>query len=251
MTPLDHAHERLVSEPANDDARLNFFELFASTELFVVLENGTETPRLFDTGDGQFLLAFDTEDRLTRFADGPATYAALSGRAIAEMIGNQPVGVGLNLEVAPSSQLIPAQGIAWLNDLLAKPPQELNAAPTEFRPPSDFPETLLSSLDARLAAAEGLASMAYLAGVTYRGGRQGHILAIIDAAPESHRALSRAIAEVLAFSNFEAGALDVAFLASSDPASAKLAKIGLRFDLPKPQKPSVTKPDPSKPPKLR
>ncbi|MEM8801361.1 MAG: SseB family protein [Pseudomonadota bacterium] len=251
MTPLDQAHAAMEANPADDAARLRFFELFASTELFVLLEEQTEAPRLFDTADGQFLLAFDTEARLSGFAGGPADYAALSGRAIAEMIGAQNVGVGFNLEVAPSSFLIPAGGVAWLSDVLSTQPQEVSAVPEEFTPPAGLPEALLTSLDERLAAAEGLARLAYLVGVTYRGGRRGHLLAIIDAAPEAQSSLSRAISDALSFADIAAGELDVAFLAASDPVSAKLTKVGLRFDLPEPVKPTMPKPDPTKPPKLR
>ena len=251
MTPLDHAHAAMEANPDEDAARLRFFELFASTELYVLLEDGTEAPRLFETGEGAFLLAFDTEERLSAFAGGPAAYAALSGRAIVEMIGTQNVGVGFNLETAPSSYLIPAGGISWLIDVLSKRPQELSAIPEEFTPPVGLPEALLSSLDSRLAAAEGLARLAYLVGVTYRGGRRGHLLAIIDATPEAQASLSRAISDTLSFADVAAGELDVAFLASSDPNSAKLAKVGLRFDLPVPVEPSAPKIDPTKPPKLR
>ena len=251
MTPLDQAFSDMQCKPQDDVLRLRFFERFAGSELFVLLADGTETPEQFKTGEGTFLLAFDTEARLAEFAEGPVDYAALSGRAIAEMIGDTDIGVGLNLGVAPSSYLIPAGGVAWLNDMLAVAPQEVTAKPVEFWPPAGLPESLLTSLDAKLAAAEGLARLAYLSGVTFDDGRRGHLLAIIDAAEGAHTALSRAISDAMVFSNIDAGELDVAFLKAKDPAAAKLAKVGLRFDLPEPKKPMPPNPDPQMPPKLR
>lgn len=252
MTTLDQTHATMSDHPEDDRARLRFFEAFAAAELFVLLEDGgTEAPRLFETGEGSFVLAFDTEDRLTIFAEGPAPYAALSGRAIAGMIGSRDIGIGLNLGVAPSSFLIPAQAVAWLNQTLHTRPQEVSATPEVFTPPGKLPESLLTSLDQRLAAAEGLAKLAYLAGVTYRDGRHGHLLAIIDARHEARPALTRAISDAMAFSNIDAGELDVVFLSASDPAAAKLAKVGLRFDLPQPSEPTAPGSDPTKPPKLR
>ncbi len=250
MTPLDAAHAAMAD--GDDTARLRFFELFASAELFVLLSSeNADAPRVFETGEGSFLLAFDTEDRLTAFAEGPAPYAAMSGRTVARMIGDASVGIGLNLGVAPSSYLMPGDAVVWLNQTLGKDAMEVTARPEHFAPPGLLPETLLTSLDARLAAAEGLARLAYLAEVTYEGGRKGHMLAFIDAGDSAQPALTRAIADAMAFSGLDSGEIDVAFLAASDPAAAKLAKVGLRFDLPEPKAPAAPGRDPDAPPKLR
>ncbi len=252
MTKLDQTYAAMEAEADNDVARLRFFESLAAAELFLLLEgDGSETPRLFDTADGRFVLAFDTEDRLTAFSEGPAAYAALSGHAVARMIGTENVGIGLNLGVAPSSFLIPADAVAWLDQTLQGGPDTVTATPHSVAPPGALPEALLTSLDARLASAEGLARSAFLVSVTYDDGRHGHLLTFIDAKDEARPALARAISDAMAFSNIDAGELDVTFLAASDPAAAKLAKVGLRFDLPVPPEPSLPSNDPSKPPKLR
>ena len=57
---------------------------------------------------------------------------------------------------------------------------------------------------------------------------------MIDALSDAQGAIAQAVNEALTFSGLEAAALDVAFFASSDPIAAKLAKTGLRFDLPQP-----------------
>ena len=257
MTPLDRAHAAMI-ENDTDAARLAFYDRFAAAELFLLLETepvGDDIkPQLFQTEQGTFVLAFDTEDRLTTFHHGPAPYAAVSGRTLAQMLASQPVGVGLNLWDNPSAFLLPAGTIAWLKDILAETPEATEDTPETFGAPKGLPESLITAIDARLAAAEGLAKFAYLVSVTYKGGRPGHILGFVDAADGAEGALANTIREALVFSGLEAGVLDVTFLKASDPAAAQLAKAGLRFDLPQPSAPTPpSEPgmDPDKPPKLR
>ncbi|SLN15871.1 hypothetical protein PSA7680_00423 [Pseudoruegeria aquimaris] len=261
MTPLDTAHAAMQAAPQDDAARLRFYERLADGELFLLLAREAEgeqiEPRLFETDQGSFVLVFDREDRLADFAGGIAPYAALSGRLICGMLAGQGLGLGVNLGVAPSEILIPAQAVDWLNDTLSEAPDEVQARPEEVRAPGRLPEALLTGLDAKLATATGLARFAYLVSVTYEGGAQGHLLAFVDPVPGAEPPLARAVAEALTFSGIEAGALDVAFFRASDPICAKLAKVGLRFDLPElpaePAKIPGAAPgmDPEKPPRLK
>lgn len=255
MTPLDLAHGAMENTPGDDALRLGFFERLAEAELFLLLDTEPEgdnlTPSIFDTSDGRFVLAFDREDRLTAFTERPAPYAAVSGRTIAAMLTGQNIGLGLNLGVAPSSFLVPAGALDWLTDTLGDGPEETLAEPESIAPPAGLPETLVTSIDTKLATATGLARMAYLVAVTYPGNIQSHMLAFIDPAPGAEPALAKAISEALVFSGIEAGTLDVAFFAAKDPISAKLAKHGLRFDLPQPAQTPPPGSDPTKPPKLR
>jgi hypothetical protein len=254
MTPLDHAH-------AAPD-RMAFFSALAGAELFLLLTQEPTTtaagdqiePQIFETEEGKFVLAFDREDRMAEFVGGTAAYAALSGRALAQMLSGQGIGLALNPEVAPSSELLPAEALDWLAETLAEGPTEASAKPEEIAPPS-APEALITALDAKLAAAEGLARLCYLVAATYQGGRRGHILAFVGAAPGAEPALAQAAHEALIFSGLEAGALDVAFFDASDPMAAKLARHGLRFDLPQAAEPqAIAAPpgmDPDRPPRLR
>ncbi len=259
MTPLDAAHAAMEAAPEDEHARLRFYDRLAGAELFLLLEAEAEgdriTPRIFPVGGETVVLAFDREDRLARFAEGPAPYASLSGRALARLLSGQGLGLGLNLDVAPSAMLMEAASIAWLAEMLAAAPEEALDRPEEVLPPGGLPEALLTALDAKLAGAEGLARSAYLVGVRYEGGRQGHMLGLIDAVPGAEAGLAEAVSEALTFSGIEAGELDVAFFAASDPMAARLARVGLRFDLPRPP-PAVSVGaapgmDPETPPKLR
>ena len=257
-TPIDRAHARMEAEPEKDALRLAFYERLADGELFLLLEaealDETIVPRVFDTGEGSYVLAFDREDRLTSFTGGPAPYAALSGRNLASMLADQGLGIGLNLGAAPSEMLIPAAAVDWLNATLAASPAETEETPAELHRPAGLPERLLEALDTKLATASGLARLAYLAAVTWKSGRRGHLLALIDPLPGAEPALARAVGEALVFSGLDAGELDVTFLKASDPVAARLATVGLRFDLPEAPKASVPGApgmDPDKPPSLR
>ena len=252
-TPLDAAHAAMIAARESDESRLRFFQRLADSELFLALnEESTQpdSPRLFETSNGPLVLAFDTEARLAEFAGGPAQYAALSGRSIAEMLTGQGVGLALNPDVAPSSMFIPAEALDWLHEMLANTPMTHDVRPIEVRRPS-APLELIEGLDAKLAAAAGLASHAWLADVTYPGGAENMFLAIVDAAPGSEVALSRAVSEALVFSGLGTGVLDVAFFDADDPITRRLAQVGLRVDLPAPDVPKAPGTDKDNPPRLR
>lgn len=257
MTPLDKAYEAMA---ADDDARLGFYERLADGEMYILLEEEAEgadiRPRVFPLQDGPVVLVFDLEERLAEFAGGITPYAALPGRVIAQQLAGQGVGLGINLGVAPSAMVLPPEAVDWLAGMLQSGPEEVEAIPEAFHAPTGLPERLVTGLDAKLARAGGLAAAALLAGVTYRGGRRGHMLAFVDAVQGAEDALARAAAEALAFSGIDAGEMDVAFVAGGDAATAAMARVALRFDLPEPLRPEPAAPaapgsDPARPPKLR
>lgn len=255
VTLLDAAHAAVSADPENEALRLRFYERLADGEMILLLEREAEEdnvePRVFDLEGGPVVLVFDREERLSAFTAGIAPYAALPGRVIAGMLKGQGIGLGVNLGVAPSSMLLPAEAMDWLALALETGPVAATGKPEEFLAPKGLPDALLSGLDAKLAKAVGLASGAVLAAVVYAGGRRGHMLAFLDSAPGAEAALARAVSEALVFSGVEAGEIDVAFLASDAPAAVAMARVGLRFDLTAPEAPvtRVTKSD--KPPRLR
>lgn len=258
MTDLDTAHAKMDAAPDDDAARLRFYEHLADTELFMLLgaeaEGDQVTPELFKIEDQRFALVFDREERLAEFVGRAAPYAGIPGRGLVQMLAGQGIGLALNLEVAPSAMLIPAEAVDWLVQTLSHAPDETEARLTEISAPGGLPEAVVVGLDRKLAIAAGLAKFAYLAAATYEGGTRGHVLAFVDATPGAEQALANAASEVLTFSGIEAGTMDVMFVRACDPLAAHLAKVGLRFDLPEPQKPHVPGApgmDPENPPKLR
>lgn len=259
-TPIDAAHAAMEANPTDDGARLKFYERLADAELFLLLEKEPEndriSPEVFEVQDASFVLVFDTVERLAEFVGKPAPYAALSGRMIAQMLAPSGIGLGVNLEVAPSSILIPADAVQWLVETLGNAPDEVEAQIAEFTAPAGLPETLITSLDAKLSTAVGLAQWAYLVGTVQENGVRSHLLGFVGALSDAEGALAKAVSEALTFSGIDAGALDVGFFAKNDPVAAQLARVGLRFDLPEPEAPTeyvqvAPGSDPEKPPKLR
>lgn len=258
VTLLDAAHAAVSADPENEALRLRFFERLADGEMVILLEREAVgerlEPKVFDLEDGPVVLIFDREERLAAFTGGIAPYAALPGRVIAGLLRGLGIGMGVNLGVAPSSMLLPAEAMDWLAEALDTGPEELEALPEQVLPPT-VPEAVIAALDAKLARAGGLARAALLAGVVYRGGRRGHVLALLDAVAGAEAALARAMHEALVFSGIEAGELDVVFLRTGEPAAEAMARVALRFDLPAPEvqdlTPAAPGMDPSRPPKLR
>ena len=262
VTPLDAAHAAMAQNPQDNAARLRFYERLAESELFLMLQNeadevsGSVTPEVFDLGDARYVLVFDREERLAAFAGQATPYIAVSGRVVASMLIGEEIGLGVNLEVAPSSILLPAQAIAWLHDTLENSPDEVDAKIAEVGPPKGLPEALIAAIDTKLATAMGLASAAYFVSVTYDHGGKGHLLAFVGAVPEAQEALAQAASEALTFSDIDAGAMDIAFFRAADAIVPRLDRVGLRFDLPQLQNTVTQEPiapgmDPEKPPRLK
>ncbi len=257
MTPLDQAHAAMIASPDDDAARLRFYERIADVELFVLLEAEPVGEQIKPVLlDDSYVVVFDRSERLAEHVGAPAPYVALSGRAIAGMLAGQSLGMAINIGVAASEILLPADAVAWLRDVLAHEVGQVDARIDRVLPPKGLPESLIATIDAKLATATGMAAQAWLVAVDYSGGGRGHLLAFVGAIPRAQDALVRAASEALTFSGIEAGAMDVGFFRPDDPTVAKLAKVGLRFDLPQaeglqhtPRMPPGS--DPAKPPILK
>ena len=259
-TVLDTVHAIMTADPENDAARLRFYERLGDAELFLLLEGNVEadkiTPQIFDPGTGSIVLVFDRVERLTQFVGAEAPYASLSGRIIARLLSEKDLGLGLNLDVAPSAFLLDAEGIRWLAKTLEHSPDEVEMQFAELLAPKGLPDALISAIDAKLAMATGLAQTAFLVGTTDADSQRGHMLAFVGAAPRAEAVLARAASEALTFSGIEAGAMDVGFFDAKDPMMERFERVGLRFDLPQPapvSSPEIITPgsNPAKPPILR
>ena len=213
---------------------------------------------MFEVEGGPIVLAFDLESRLSDFTGMPAPYAALPGAVLVQMLAQDgKLGLGLNLGDAPSARILPPEVLTWLAGTLSETPAELEETLVALHAPRGLPDLLLGALDHALRRMGGVARLAYLAGAEYDGGRRGHVLAFVDAAPGAEGALSRAVQKALTLSGIEAGTLDVTFLTASDRHAADLARLGLRIDLPQDATrlealdPPAPGSDPTRPPRLR
>lgn len=263
MTELDDASAALDAALGGADeekARMRFFERLADTQLCLALKAdpppGSEaiSPRLFEAEGARFALVFDRAARLTDFAEGAAPYAELSGRVLTDMLAGQGIGLALNPGASPAPRLILPEELDWLAGQLSTAPDTATSRLRELAPPPDLPEGLIAALDRKLATAAGRARHAWLTEAVYEGGAHSALLVFVDPAPGAEGALARAVQEALTFSGLEAGAIDVGFTPAAAPLAARLARVGLRFDLPQPSQEEIRAApgsDPSKPPILR
>jgi hypothetical protein len=257
---LDAAFAAMMAAPEDDAARMRYYARLADGMLYLMLEQesdgGAVQPVVVDIEDAQVVLAYDSEERLAATTDAPVPYAELPGRVIATQLAGQGVALGINLGVGEAEFLVPPEALVWLAQTLDNAPANVSARPSAFEAPRGLPASLMQALDGKLARAGGLAQAALLVAVRYDGGRQGHMLAYIDAVAGAEGALTRAASEALTFSGVEAGEMDVTFLTSDQPVVARMAQVALRFDLPEPAASAPAGPaapgmDPANPPKLR
>ena len=254
-TILDKAHRAMTDASENDQLRLTYFGQLASAELYLFLEQEISDdqikPQIFNTEDGDFILAFDSEDRLAEFAGGPAPYAAISGRALAKMLTTPDLGVLLNPGLL-SSEALTQDVLRWMRETLSSAPEARSERLSQIGIP-DAPELLVKALDQTLASARGLADGAYLAKAIREDTRASLILGILNVTPGAETALTNAVQEAVVFSGGET-MVDVVFLSSDTEIIGPLEIYGLRFDIPQPETPrppSSPGMDPSSPPKLR
>jgi hypothetical protein len=255
MTPVDAAHAAMEAAPHDDAARLLFWGAVSEAGLFVMLtEEALEdriTPAEVEVEGARFVLAFDREDRLAEFAGGVAPYAELSGRRLALLLAGQGLGVALNPDVAPSAFLIGADAVDWLAGLEPIGPVEVEASLADLSAPDDAPEALMTAISRGLALATGMASVAWLAKDRSADTGQRYMLAVVGSRPGSEAALAAALSRAVIFSGSEAVAVDVAFVAAGSLAEARLAGVGIRFDVPRPAVVEGSGREETRPPRLR
>ena len=255
-TALDHAHATMIGAGETEAARRAFFAALAAAELILVLEaelaEGSDRvkPMIAETEEGRFVLAFDTDARMAAFV-GEAATATLSGRALAGMLAPAGLGLGLNLEVAPASILLPAEAMTWLVDL-APPQAELRECQVvRLDPPQEVDPVLLGLLDTRLAALAGMAEGACLAQVGYADGGAGLALALTGVPEAARGAVTQSFAEARTLAGLPDAARDVVFLEPDAPVWARFQRAGLRFEMPEAAAAEPPPTDPGRPPILR
>ncbi len=261
MTPLDQAHERMTQDPENQALRLRFYQRLVECELFMLLEaepaDDRISPATFALDESNFVLVFDSEERLASFTGQPSPFAAMPGRRVVEMLRGHRTGLAVNPDVAPSSILLPPDVINWINEVLeAARIEETAQRPTVLLPPLDPGVEFLQALDARLAGAAGLAEWAALAQIQDDGGTRTPVLAFVGASTGARETLQQIARDIVAFSANEIQ-LNLLFLEPDDPLCGPLRKTALVFELPQPAMPGDSLPkegpgmNPDLPPRLK
>lgn len=260
-TPLDLAHAAMQAAPEDDVARIRFYGVLADTELTLLLneEAGSDSmsPKLLETADGQFVIAFDLDERLADYAGAETFYAKLPGRALAGMLAGQGVGLALNPGIAASEFFCDSDAVNWLNSVLENTPEVSDAKPTEISKPQKLHEDVLKALEQALTRAQGLAQQAFLVSARYNDDSEALILAFSGAEARAHAALAGAVGAALQFSGIENLRLDVTFPDDGSETLERFKAVGARFDIPEPVSPepaaapATPGSDPDRPPILR
>lgn len=124
-TALDLAFERARVDEVG--AGIFYDALFAATVFMPIRnaydENGEENesearsiePLVYEVEGNETLLLFDTEERLARWASEPMNYVGIPGSTFFKMFQGE-LQVAVNLAVAPSSVMIPADVVSWLHE---------------------------------------------------------------------------------------------------------------------------------------
>ena len=265
-TPLDAAHADM--QHGDDAARLKFYELVLDSELCLWLQEPAAgqaiTPQILPVDGADFVMVFDTEDRLAEASGGTVDKALLPGRALVSMIAGQGLGLAVNVGVAPSAILIGPDGVDWMGDIMAQTStqdHDLDADSHEATltalAPVELPEIVLARLAEKLGTSAGQADRAILAQARFDGQDVSHILAFVGAAPGVHAALVEAANQALAFSGLsDQTRVDVTFVEEGSERAKLLAQVGQTLSMRRAE-PRVQSARPApgrdsdKPPKLR
>ena len=249
MSRLDAVIHAFNEAPMDEGRSRALYATLAGTELCLLLEveaqGATITPRTFPLDTGPVVLAFDSESRLSDFA-GAAPFVAMAGRDLAQLFAGQGIGLGLNLG-SGAETVVPAAALDWLAEHQVAA-RQATGQPDALYPPSDLPEHLLPEIEARVAAAQGLADRAVLAVAAYSNERRP-LVGFVGAKDGAETALAALIGEVFAVAGLDPSACDVAFLPIRGALTDRLIATGLVIDIPK--LPDPPAPDPTRPPKLR
>lgn len=259
QTLLDRAHRAMSARPEDAAARLAYYHRLAGAELCLLLDHEPQgddlAPRVLDLSDGPVVLAFDGEERLAAFADGPVPYAALPGRVILTLLAGQGIGLGVNLGSDDRAFLLPASAIDWLAGLLAQAPEPATARPTGWAAPAD--PSLAPRIADLLSGLGALAAQGWLATARSGDDSPSQFLIIEDPAPGAEEALAKAGTEALAFSGADPSAFSLLFLSGAECRALGLPLLAAPVPLsrpappPEPAAPQAPGSDPARPPRLR
>jgi hypothetical protein len=172
------------------------------------------------------------------------------------LLAGQGLGLGLNLGVAPSSTLLPAEAVTWLAAMAAGAPSEAAGHLRGFAPSREVPQGVIDALGTKLAAMAAMIGQAHLVSARHDDGTESALLALVGV-PEGRQAdVAAAVAEAVRFSGAAGWRLDVVFPSQGGAAAQAVARVGWRFELPRPAETRAGNragpgTDPDRPPILR
>lgn len=191
MTPLDKA---FIEATENPDRESDFYNLFLNSDLFIPTydiprerreirlgKEETISPIVIESNGVQFLMLFDTEERLSAWAKREIGFVRMPGHAIVEMV-DPSIHWALNFGTEYFKEFTPEE-IEWLKSSLeqSKAKEIILERETEvlIGVPAKIPEGLVDSFK-RTAARNKEVREAFIAQVYYvKEGEKPHLALVL------------------------------------------------------------------------
>ena len=252
---MDKTYARMQAAPNSDAAGLRFYEAFCDTNLHVLV-NADLSLQIFETSQGKLILAFDTEERMAEFVEQPTEFIKMPGRELVTQLKETDIGIGLNLNVAPTSQILTPEILDWVSALLSVDSTLMVDQVAGFSADCQLSDDDRTALTDRLVNFTGVVKAAYICGVTYADGATADALFFIDCDQDIEADLFTAMIETQKFAMDSSADLAIKFISSDSPALPEIQRHGHQLHIPAPIvtptfQPSAPGMDPNKPPKLR
>jgi peptidyl-prolyl cis-trans isomerase C len=141
MTGLDQALQTLREDMADAKRQSKFYDIFLNMSFYVptldqqelddasVVEEEQVLPLIIESEGNDYLMIFDTEERLKNWAGADAAWVAVPGYVLAATT-MPPLHMALNAGTEYSKQFLPDE-IAWLRQVVERCNQ---AAPEQQEP---------------------------------------------------------------------------------------------------------------------
>ena len=171
MSKLDAAY---TAAKTDDNKKPDFYNQFLNTDLYIATQPHTEAgdsiaPMLVEYNKIKFLMLFDSQQRLTDWAQKEMNYAVMPGHALVQLMTTD-YHWALNVGTEFTKAFVPKE-IEWLKTIVEKTKSEQSQNPQHnvsalVRKPKDLPENFTQQLS-EMFANNPAVSYAYLGEVRY------------------------------------------------------------------------------------
>jgi len=127
MTAIDKALALLAQDRHDPKALSEFYDVFLNTNFFIptldddesgAVEKEHAVPLIIEAEGNDYLLLFDSEERLRNWAQAQVGFVEVPGHVIAEM-STPPLHWALNVGCEQNKQFLPEE-IAWLREVVER-----------------------------------------------------------------------------------------------------------------------------------
>lgn len=131
MTPLDHALEALRQDMNDAKGQSRFYDIFLNSSFFVPtldeqthgdaaadLQEGQVLPLIIESEGNDYLMLFDTSERLQTWTHAESKWVEVPGHILAATT-MPPLHWALNVGTEYSKQFLPDE-IAWLREVVER-----------------------------------------------------------------------------------------------------------------------------------